>query len=66
MTYAYLSQGRNRRELLELDLTLAGPDGEHDRSAIDRMNAEAQRALGPVGMLAPPPRKARRKADGDS
>ncbi len=57
MTYAFLADGRDRKEMMELDLLLA-PNEEAKQEQIDKANMEAMKTLqSQLGGLAPPPRR---------
>lgn len=44
MTYAYLAEGRDEQQLLELEMALA-PTPEAKQETIDKQNMEAMRQL---------------------
>jgi hypothetical protein len=52
VTYAYLTHGRTKQQIREIDLILAGPDGETPQEVAKR-NQEAMAALGQVGQVRP-------------
>ena len=54
MTYAYLTYGKSKAQIREIDIALAGPAGESPAD-VAAANREAMAALGMVGMV--PPRK---------
>jgi hypothetical protein len=55
--YADLAANRNKVQKAELDAALAPPERKDESR--DRMNAEAMRQLGGMGMIAPPPKAKR-------
>jgi len=61
LVYFTLADGRTQAQIAELDVLLAEPTKKEEM--IDRQNAEAMRALAGAGLLVPPPRKPKKKAD---
>ena len=52
LTYAYLTFGKTKAQRRELDIALAGEDGESPAD-IAEANRQAMAALGSIGMVAP-------------
>lgn len=50
MTYAYLTHGKTKAQIREVDLILAGPEGETPEQ-IAAANAKAMAALGSLGQV---------------
>lgn len=59
MTYAYLTKGKTKAQIIEVDRILAGPQGETPQ-AVAAANAEAMKLLGGVGQVPPRPKKRKR------
>lgn len=57
MVYAFLADGRDEQQLMQLDLALA-PNPEAKQKTIEKANMEAMKALqSQLGGLAPPRRR---------
>jgi hypothetical protein len=57
VAYAFLADGRDNQQMMELDLALA-PSEESRQETIDKANMEAMKALqSQLGGLSPPPRR---------
>lgn len=57
MSYAFLADGRDEQQMMQLDMALA-PSDEARQEAVDRANMEAMKALqAQIGSMAPPRRR---------
>ena len=57
MVYAFLADGRDEKQLMELDMALA-PTAEAAQAYVDKANMEAMKALqASMGGMAPPRRR---------
>ncbi len=62
MVYAYLADGRDKQQMMELDLALA-PSEEEAQKTIDQANMEAMQALqAQLGSVQGPPARPRARA----
>ena len=61
MAYAYLTAGKTKPQIRDIDRALAGPEGESP-AEIAKRNREAMAALGQIGQL-PPRKKAKKETE---